>query len=78
IGAMVLRGLTPDGKAFIFSGRMAVKIVAMVERAGVRSLFCHGAVSAAAARRAQDAGITLAGFVRHGSMNIYTHSERIA
>jgi FdhD protein len=77
IGGMLLKAVAPGGKAFIFSGRLALKIVMMIERTGVKALFCHGAVTAEAAERALAAGITLAGFVRQGYMNIYTHSERI-
>ncbi|MDR2519190.1 MAG: formate dehydrogenase accessory sulfurtransferase FdhD [Spirochaetaceae bacterium] len=77
IGEMVRKGISPEGKAFIFSGRLALKIVMMIERTGVKVLLCHGAGTSDAVRRAESAGITLAGFVRRGYMNIYTHSQRI-
>ena len=77
IGEMVRKGIGPGGKAFIFSGRLALKIVMMIERTGVNVLLCHGASTSDAVRRAESAGITLAGFVRRGYMNIYTHSQRI-
>ncbi|MDR2495251.1 MAG: formate dehydrogenase accessory sulfurtransferase FdhD [Spirochaetaceae bacterium] len=77
IGEMVRKGMSPEGKAFIFSGRLALKIVMMIERTGVKVLLCHGAGTLDAVKRAETAGITLAGFVRRGYMNIYTHSQRI-
>jgi FdhD protein len=77
IGGMVLKGIAPGGKAFIFSGRLSLKMFMMVERTGVKILLCHGATTSIAVRRAEAAGITLAGFLRRGYMNIYTHSQRI-
>ncbi|MDR1955331.1 MAG: formate dehydrogenase accessory sulfurtransferase FdhD [Treponema sp.] len=78
IGKMLLHGIRPEGKALLFSGRLALKLLMMIERTGVRILLCHGAVSSGAVRRAEAVGITLAGFLKRGYMNIYTHSERIS
>lgn len=77
IGGMILANINPVGKIFIFSGRLSLKIVMMIERTGVKLLLCHGAVTSDAVGKAETAGITLTGFVRRGYMNIYTHSERI-
>jgi FdhD protein len=77
IGRMVLDELDPAGKAFMFSGRLSLNLCRMVERTGVKVLLCHGAVTSSAVRQAEAAGITLAGFLRRGYMNIYSHSGRI-
>jgi FdhD protein len=77
IGGMILKGIDPGEKAFMFSGRLSLKMFIMVERTGVKLLLCHGATTSSAVRRAEAAGVTLAGFLRRGYMNIYTYSERI-
>jgi formate dehydrogenase assembly factor FdhD len=43
----------------------------------VKILLSHGTTTSRAVRRAEEAGITLAGFVKRDYMNVYTHAGRI-
>ena len=77
IGKMVSGDVGPEGKALIFSGRLALEMFKMIERTGVKILLSHGTTTSRAVRRAEEAGITLAGFVKRDYMNVYTHAGRI-
>jgi FdhD protein len=77
IGEMVLSGISPKGKALIFSGRLALDMLEKAGRSGVRLLIAPGAPSLAAVEHAEHSGLTLLGFVRKGNVNIYTHPHRV-
>lgn len=77
IGAMLLQGLTPDGKILIFSGRLASDMLSKVVACGVRLLIAPGAPSLTSVEMAEAHGITLLGFVRRDNINIYTCPQRI-
>jgi FdhD protein len=77
IGKMITDGVGPEGKALIFSGRLALEMFKMIERTGVKILLSHGTTTSRAVQRADEAGITLAGFVKRDYMNLYTHPGRI-
>jgi FdhD protein len=77
IGKMVLAGLDLRGKALLVSSRLADDMFAMIESTEIRMVLCNGAVSAGAIKRAEKAGITLAGCIKSGNMNVYTHAKRI-
>jgi FdhD protein len=77
IGKIILHSVDPRGKALLISSRLAFEMFRMIESLGLKVLLCHGAVSSGAVKRAEESGITLAGFVGRGYMNIYSHSERI-
>jgi FdhD protein len=77
IGKMIVDDVSPEGKALIFSGRLALEMFKMIERTGVKILLSHGTTTSRAVRRAEEAGITLAGFVKRDYMNLYTHPGRI-
>ncbi|GHV77868.1 sulfurtransferase FdhD [Spirochaetia bacterium] len=77
IGKIVLEGLDPSGKALLVSSRLADDMFAMIEPTGIKMVLCNGAVSAGAVQRAEAAGVTLAGCIKSGNMNVYTHAKRI-
>ena len=77
IGAMLLQGLTPDGKILIFSGRLASDMLSKVVACGVKLLIAPGAPSLTSVEMAEVHGITLLGFVRRDNINIYTCPQRI-
>jgi FdhD protein len=64
-------------KALILSGRIAVEIVQKAVRAGIQILLSKSAPTTLAIELANEANLTLVGFIRGERMNIYTHSYRI-
>ena len=79
IGRRLLAGLLPAGDALLFvSGRTSFEILQKAWLAGVPLVAAVSAPSSLAIALAEEAGITLIGFVRSGRFNIYTHPARIA
>jgi FdhD protein len=79
IGHMLLEGLLPLGRHVLcVSGRLAFELVQKTARAGAPILVGVGAPTSLAVALADDRGITLAGFARGGSVNVYTHAERVS
>jgi FdhD protein len=78
IGTMVFADRLPlQDRALLVSGRASFEIVQKAWMAGVPIVCAVSAPSSLAIELAQEAGITLLGFVRNGGFNVYTHPERI-
>jgi FdhD protein len=82
IGTLVLAGELEPPRAkqptvLVVSGRVSFEIVQKAARARLRAVCGVSAPTSLAIDLAIDAGITLAGFVREGSLNLYSHKERI-
>jgi FdhD protein len=79
IGAMLFEnGIPLGGHALAVSGRTSYEIIQKAWFAGVPIVCAVSAPSSLAIELAEEAGITLLGFVRHGGFNLYTHRQRIA
>lgn len=78
IGYYVLRNELPLQKnILLLSGRISFELVQKAAMAGIAIVCGVGAPSSLAVDTADKLGITLIGFLKEKSMNIYTHSSRI-
>jgi FdhD protein len=78
IGRALLDGLVPLGEGILcVSGRQSFELVQKAAVAGAPILVGVGAPSSLAISLAADRGMTLCGFARRGSMNVYTHPGRV-
>lgn len=78
IGAAFWRNWLPLQQFGIFlSGRIGVELVQKSWMAGVPFLAAVGAPSSLAVQMAQEAQITLAGFVRNERFNLYSQPQRV-
>jgi FdhD protein len=79
IGAEVLDGRVPMSDRMLFvSGRTSFEIIQKAVVAGIPFVAAVSAPSSLAIDVAREAGVTLVGFVRGATFNIYTAPERIA
>ena len=79
IGRMLLAERLPlSGRALMVSGRASFEIVQKALVAGIPVVAAVSAPSSLAIDLAQEAGLTLLGFVRGDTFNAYAHPERIA
>jgi len=78
IGRAFLDGRLPLSDAILcVSGRLSFELVQKAAVAGCPLLVAVGAPSSLAVELATDRGITLCGFVRGGSLNVYTEPWRV-
>ena len=79
VGWALLRGRLPlSGCILLVSGRASFELVQKAVLAGIPLLAAVSAPSSLAVELAEQAGLTLVGFLRGASMNVYTWSHRIA
>ena len=79
IGAYVNRNELPlKGHILLLSGRISFELVQKSTMAGIPIIAGAGAPSSLAIETAKEAGITLIGFLKENSLNIYTHPQRIS
>jgi FdhD protein len=78
IGCALLDGIVPLGARILcVSGRLSFELVQKAAVAGAPILIGVGAPTSLAIELADDRGITLCGFARRRSVNVYTHARRI-
>lgn len=66
-----------SNKMLLFSGRVPREIIVKVIRLGCPVIASPGAPTNLSIDLAQRWGVTLVGFAKHGTFNVYTHPERI-
>jgi len=76
--ALMDGGLPLSGRVLCVSARLSFELVQKAAVAGAPILIGVGAPSSLAVELADDRGLTLCGFARRGSVNVYTHPRRIA
>jgi len=78
VGRALLDGRLPlAGCALLVSGRASFELVQKAVLAGIPLLAAVSAPSSLAVELAQEAGLTLVGFLRGPSMNVYTGEHRL-
>jgi FdhD protein len=79
VGWAVLQDKLPlTGCALLVSGRASFELVQKAVLAGIPLLAAVSAPSSLAAELAEEAGLTLIGFLRGRSMNVYAGAHRVA
>ena len=78
VGYALMKGMLPLGAALMaVSGRLSFEIVQKAAAAGLPILAAVSAPSSLAVELAEEVGITLVGFLRNGTFNLYCHPDRI-
>jgi FdhD protein len=78
VGRALLAGALPlHGQALMVSGRVSFEIVQKAAMAGVPMICAVSAPSSLAVESARELGMTVVGFVRGSSFNVYTVTERV-
>jgi FdhD protein len=76
-GHCLLHKIPIRDKILAFSGRVSSEVLLKVSKIGVGILLSKSAPTDLALKLAEDLNITVVGFIRGNTLNVYTHPERI-
>jgi len=74
-GEALLKGIDLSGTTLITSGRISTEMVTKAAVLGISLIASRTSPTNLAVQLADEAGITLIGYVRGGKLNVYTHPE---
>jgi FdhD protein len=77
LGYTFLNGIDASDKAVVLSARIASDMVARAMRIGVPVMVSPAAPTCLAIDLAEQLGVTIVGFARGNSLNVYSHPERV-
>lgn len=77
VGAIVRAGLQPQAGFALITSRASFEMVQKAATVGIPILAAISAPTALAVRVARESGMTLAGFARDGTHNVYTGAQRL-
>jgi FdhD protein len=76
-GACLLDGVDPRGLILLCTGRVSSEMINKAARMGCPIVASRTSPTSMSVRLAREWNITLVGYVRRGSMNVYAHPERL-
>ncbi|MBN1426865.1 MAG: formate dehydrogenase accessory sulfurtransferase FdhD [Anaerolineae bacterium] len=77
LGYTFLNDIDTSDKAVVLSGRIASEMLTKAARIGVPVVVSRAAPTCLSIDLAEQLGITVVGFARGSSLNVYTHPERV-
>jgi FdhD protein len=77
VGHCLLRGICPDDKLIVVTGRASHEMVGKALWAGIPILASFSSPTSLAVQLAERFNLTLIGYLRGGAMNVYTHPWRL-
>ena len=76
-GACLIDGIDPRDKLLLCTGRISSEMINKAARMGCPIVASRTSPTSMSVQLAREWNITLAGYVRRGSMNVYAHPERL-
>jgi FdhD protein len=76
-GYTLLKHIDCSRNIFLTTGRISSEIVTKIWRLGIPIIMSHAVPTSRAIAMATGAGITIIGYMRRGTMRVYTHKERV-
>jgi len=76
-GACLIEGIDPRGMLLLCTGRISSEMINKTARMGCPIVASRTSPTSLSVQLAREWNITLVGYVRRGSMNVYAHPERL-